>query len=189
MTVHVTLMTGKGEEKQGKVMSESIGMGILDSACTKTVAGAIWMQEFVATLTEVDRRAVEKSARNSRSLYRFGDGVESKSTKAVNIPIHIGSKKKIIEVDVVDNDIPLLISKPTMKFIGMTLDFVKDEAIIDGEILKLTCNSSGHYTVPICYGVKQNCHVVFHLENLSKLPVDEKKRKALKRAQAILSCI
>ena len=51
----------------------------------------------------------------------LGDLVESKSIKTVNIPIVIGSKRMLLEVAVVKNNIPLLISKTRMSKLGMKM--------------------------------------------------------------------
>ena len=64
----------------------------------------------------------------SKFLVRFGDGVESKSIKTVNIPIVIGIKRTLLEVDVVKNNILLLISKGTVSKLGMKIDFPRHEA-------------------------------------------------------------
>ena len=68
--------------------------------------------------------------------------------------------------DVVDAEIPLLISKPAMKRMGIKIDFVKDEAIINGKILKLKSSSSGHYVIHVTEWTDDNCEVVLHLEHL-----------------------
>ena len=47
-------------------------------------------------------------------MYRFGDGVEKSCVKTVDLPVMIGSKRHVLGVDVVESDIPLLISKPAM---------------------------------------------------------------------------
>ena len=51
-TVHITSIACKGEAEQCLLMAESVGFGVLDSACTRTVAGENWMKEQLATLTE-----------------------------------------------------------------------------------------------------------------------------------------
>ena len=61
-------------------------------------------------------------------MVRFGDGVESKSIKTVNIPIVIGIKRTLLEVDVVKNNILLLISKGTVSKLGMKIDFPRHKA-------------------------------------------------------------
>ena len=105
-------------------------------------------------------------------MYRFGDGVESESLKMVSLPVKIGGKQRNIYVDVVTNDIPLLISKPTMLEIGMKIDFSSTQ--IDGKTVKLKCNSSGHYIIPLTELAHEGCIVVSHVESLSTLNLVEK---------------
>ena len=50
-----------------------------------------------------------------------------------DIPVVIGSKQFTLNTDVVPNDIPLLLSKKSMKTANMTLDFKNDNAIIFGK--------------------------------------------------------
>ena len=47
------------------------------------------------------------------------------------------------EVDVVKNNIPLLISKGAMSKLE------RHEAELNSQVIKLQCNSSGHYCVPL----------------------------------------
>ena len=63
---------------------------------------------------------------------------------------------------------------------GMKIDFVKDEAIINGNILKLKSSSSGHYVIPVSEWTDDNCEVVLHLEHFKDLPHKEKASKAKK---------
>ena len=72
MAIHVTLIAGSATE-QDVTLKESLARGILDSACTKTLAGKIWTDEYVSMLTNWEREEVLKSAKVSSSLYRFGD--------------------------------------------------------------------------------------------------------------------
>ena len=93
----------------------------------------------------------------------------------------------MIEVDVVKNNIPLLISQGTMSKLGMKRDFTRYEVEVNGQVIKLRCNSSGHYCVPLTTFARKNCDVVFHLTNLLSLSNEEKKKKAIKLQS--LSCI
>ena len=160
-------------------MAESICYGVLDSACTKTVAGELWMQEYLASLTDEERSTLESSQKKSLSTYRFGDGVESKSLECFNVPIIIGKEKVSIEVDVVENKIPLLISKPIMTKLGMKLDFENHEVTVGDQTMKLNTTSSGH-CLPISYMTKQECNVTLNAERVIGSTLEEKKRKALK---------
>ena len=48
--VHVTLLTGDANSYQEEMVAETLGKGILDNACTKTVAGTSWLDQFVECL-------------------------------------------------------------------------------------------------------------------------------------------
>ena len=64
------------------------------------------------------------------------------SIKIVNMPIVIGSKRILFEIDAVKNNIPLLISKGEMSKWGMKIDFTRHEVELHGQVIKLQCNSS-----------------------------------------------
>ena len=166
MTVHITLVAGKADSGTGSVLVQSLDKGILDSACTKTVSGEEWINEYIEHLNKENKKEVLCREAGSKSLFRFGDGVESQSIKTVNIRIVIGSKRMLLEVDVVKNNIPLLISKGTMSKLGMKIDFTRHGAEVNGQVIKLQCDSSGHYCVPLTTLARENCNAVFHLTNL-----------------------
>ena len=61
----------------------------------------------------------------------------------MTIPIAVGNKKVMLDVEVVANDIPLLVSKDAMKQMGIKLDFSRDTIIIDGDEINILCTSTG----------------------------------------------
>ena len=54
-----------------------------------------------------------------------------------------------VVTDVVKSEIPLLLSKESMKKAGTKIDFVKDKIIIFGKEISLQFTSSGHYSIPL----------------------------------------
>ena len=118
MTIHLTLIAGSASKDQEVMLVDSFARGILDSACTKTVAGKTWIEEFLALLSDNEREEVLNSKKVGSSLYRFGDGKETRSKHEMTVPMTICGKKLKLSVDVVDNGIPLLISRPTMTQLG-----------------------------------------------------------------------
>ena len=86
----------------------------------------------------------------------------------------------LLEVDVVRNNIPSLISKSTKSKLGMKIDFTRHEAEVNGQVIKLQCNSSGHYCFPLSSLASENVNVFFHIKNLLSLSNEEKKKKAIK---------
>ena len=54
-----------------------------------------------------------------------------------------------VTTDVVEPNIPLLLSRNSMKKASMVLDFLSDSAIIFRNQINLNITVSGHYTIPI----------------------------------------
>ena len=67
----------------------------------------------------------------------------------VNIPCTLAGKKIEICTDVVESDIPLLLSKHSIKKSNTVLDFEKDSVSMFGEKLQVQCTDSGQYYVPL----------------------------------------
>ena len=180
VAVHITLLGTENDNKQINLLVESLGKGLLDSGCTKTVAGEIWLKEYLSTLSNSDNCQVKEQTSNA--VFRFGDGVESKSLKRVTIPVWIGTKEVMMDVEVVSNEIPLLLSKAAMKQMEMKLDFVSDIAVVGGQKVPLVCNSLGHYCIQLAKERidEQDCNVVLHIQNLESMTMSEKQNKALK---------
>ena len=130
-----------------KLIKDSIGHAILDTACTSTVTGVEWMNIYLDSLTPEDRLRVKEY--DSESNFRFGDGVTYKSLKKVKFPVRIGGEEEYITTDVVDCFIPLLLSKKSMKKGRMNLNFVNDTVWIKGRKIKLDCTNTGHYRLPL----------------------------------------
>ena len=56
----------------------------------------------------------------------------------------------MIKTDVIQNDIPLLLSKDSMKKSNVKIDFANDKVSFLDQNVDIILNSSGHYAVPIC---------------------------------------
>ena len=55
----------------------------------------------------------------------------------------------MIQTDVVDSDIPLLLSRPDMKRLGLQINIKNDTAKICGKVIDIGTTISGHYFIPI----------------------------------------
>ena len=178
MLVNLTLVTG--DFTNNVMMVETLAKAILDTACTKTVAGQTWMNEYLSLLPTSKQDQVKSSKRSTNTLYRFGDGVETKSKYELELPINVCGKMLTISVDVVDSDIPLLLSRPTMTELGMILNTKNHTVEVDGHSYKLQFNPSGHYVIPVSEWTNEDCKIVLHMENLETYTKSEKRQKALK---------
>ena len=141
------LFTGNKPQETLVLLAESANSAVLDSACTSTVAGETWMNCYMDSLEPAIRdKVVEQS---SDTMFKFGGGTVLKSNRKVIFPCSVAGVECEIEADVVESDIPLLLSKDSMKKAKMKLDLENDSASIFGNEVQLQCTSSGHYFVPI----------------------------------------
>ena len=126
---------------------ETINTAVLDCGAVKTVCGSTWLQQYMNTLSEEDRRKVTYSPSNN--IFKFGCGNKLQAHELVRFPAVIGEKKVLIKSDVVDGDLPLLFSKESLKQAGSNLNFIDDTLEILGQKLNLTITESGHYALPL----------------------------------------
>ena len=69
------------------------GAAALDSCCTASVCGQVWMNMFTGELNDEDKKKVD-----SKKSFGFGNNGELKSQKYYIIPIKIARKRKRVEV-------------------------------------------------------------------------------------------
>lgn len=81
--------------------------------------------------------------------FRFGDGNVVHSTRKVKLPARIGQTKCCVEAEVVQADIPLLLSKTSLKRAGTVLDMENDSAVLFKQPIPLEFTSLGQYCVDI----------------------------------------
>ena len=108
------------------------------------------------------------------------------SSKLVKIPVVIGSQKFFIQANVVKNELPLLLSRQSMKRAEIIIDFSNDIRLMWKEktLISTRCTSSGHYCLPstrlLLHDSSPHSRIVLHAVNLKTMTVDEKRRKAAK---------
>ena len=73
------------------LVGETLGMAVLDGACTKTVAGESWTIAYLDILTDKQRQQVKVIPSNVH--FRFGDGNDVISNKVVKFPAVLGNQK------------------------------------------------------------------------------------------------
>ena len=86
---------------------------VLDCACSSTVCGQQWLKRYLESLSIEDQAKVEKTT--GVKVFKFGGGETLTSLGCYKIPAVIADKEVIICTDVVNSDIPLLLSLDAMK--------------------------------------------------------------------------
>ena len=142
-------------------MNETIGFAVIDSGCTTTVCGNIWLRTYLDTLSNRDHRSV--TTEDETCDFRFGDGPVYSSTKIVIIPVTFGSEKARLATHVVECDIPLLMSRQSLKKAHCQIDFVYDRVFMFGKEVNVKLSKTGHYCLPLTTNNKKESiqHILF----------------------------
>jgi len=144
---HAVLFTGYDREEMRHNGVDARNCAILDSACSSTVCGRGWLDNYIESLDNKDRAKVFKS--DGKRVFKFGGGSCLKSNGEFIIPAVVAGKAVSIKTDVVESDIPLLLSRTAMKKAAIKLDIENDRANILGMEVALNLTTSGHYCIPI----------------------------------------
>ena len=110
---HVVLFTGYHKGYTAQLSIDARNCAVLDSACSSTVCREIWLENYLNSLDHEDRRKIKRSF--GRKTFKFGGGERLKSKGEYNLPAVIAGKVVTIKTDVVESDIPLLLSRQAMK--------------------------------------------------------------------------
>ena len=138
-----------------EVYSETLKLGsgetsnaaILDSGAPKTICGKIWLKEYITNLSNEDKQRV--TYRSSSNSYTFGHESRCRARKQVTIPAVIGERSVKIKADVVEADLPLLLSLVSLKEAKAELNFEDNSIKILGQTLNLHITQSGHYVLSL----------------------------------------
>ena len=144
---HVVLYTGCVTDKNAEIKTNSSDCAVLDSGCSSNVCGKLWLDNYLKTLDQEDRDEIYYSS--GKRLFTFGCGTQLKSKGECIIPAFIAGRRVKIKTDVVDSEIPLLLSRNEMKNLGAKIDLKNDRAEIFGKTVLINVAHSGHYSLSI----------------------------------------
>ena len=127
---------------------EARNCAALDTCCTSSVTGEQWLDIFIDSLDDSTKSKL-KGPLQSNKIFKFGNSGTLRSIGTYVLPVVIAGKEATIKTDVIESDIPLLLSKVAMKKAKMKIDLEKDVCEIFGKEVELMTTSSGHYCVPL----------------------------------------
>ena len=144
---HVVLFTGYDKRGITQLGINAHNCAVLDSACSSTVYGETWLENYLNLMNCQDRRKMKQTV--GQKTFKFGGGETMRSKGEYCLPAVIAGKDVMIRTDVVGSDIPLLLSRSAMKTAGVKMDMVNDTANIFGKDVALNLATSGHYCIHI----------------------------------------
>ena len=110
------------EEQQLCLLIEEAGSrGVLDTACSRSVAGFIWVQNYTNSVSPEFSKSLKVLP--STKIYQFGGDERRQSHGKLSLPVVLGDKKITITIEMVDAQIPLLIGSYSMKLGNAVINF------------------------------------------------------------------
>ena len=167
-----------------KFTSDNFCRAVLDTGCNTTVCGREWLNIYLDSLTNEEKSQVR--VEDSNVSFKFGDNRPTISSKRYTLPAVVCNKKISIIAEVVEDTIPLLISKKTMSKAKMIIDLGDNTVTAFGYTQKLMLTESGHCSIPlkrlsvdneVCVCAQENVTVVLQTNDKD---VRQKKKDALK---------
>ena len=137
------------EAKQCKTFTqEAAGAAALDTCCSRTLCGETWLDGYKKMMPKEMKEHL-RGPLHSDVVYTFGDGKTLKSKGKYIIPVVIYGVKAKLVAELVDSDIPLLMSKTAMERCGVKLDLAERKTTVFGITRRMVETSLGHPVVGI----------------------------------------
>ena len=89
---------------------------VAHTACSKTVAGEQWLDNYMKILSDTLLNEVEIF--DSHTPFKFGDGSKVYVVRRATVPAQFGDKQCMIDVEIVKKNIPIVLSKYSFKKAG-----------------------------------------------------------------------
>ena len=130
-----------------KFFTEIVLSAVIDAVCSRTVAGKQWFYNY---LKHVDDNSLNNVKIISSNVpFKFGDNRKLYPAMKATIPAQIAQTNCSIEVEIIDADIPLLLSKSSLQKADSVLDLKNDKVKMFNKNVDFQLSSNGHYAVNI----------------------------------------
>ena len=135
------------EEQVTYLMGETVNKAILDTGAPTTVCGKLWYKMFEESLSEAEKMEVVTG--ESDKSFKFGDGETITANMTKKIPVTICGNEILLITHIVDNDVPLLLSREAITKMKMVIDFEGNQISMGGKFEDMQLTRSGHVVLPI----------------------------------------
>ncbi|CAE7843624.1 unnamed protein product [Symbiodinium sp. KB8] len=135
------------------VVSEHL-LAIMNSACTKSVAGTTWLQKYVDVLKSFQ---IELPLLPEVDNFKFGASRVYASNYAVVVSFQVGGTWILVKVSIIHGDLPLLLSRSVLAELGMVYNIkehVADFATVNVCGHPLLFTPTGHPAISVHPGGK-----------------------------------
>ena len=112
----------------------------------QTVGSQVGLDCCLQILSNEDQQSVDTKGEETSA--RFGNGKVFKSMKCVTLSA-FSANKNMLKTEVIENDIPLLLSKDAVKKSKTNNDFSNKKITIFDEEVSIKFCTSGHYCIVV----------------------------------------
>ena len=141
---HIFFTQDKSE--LSKFTAEALNAAALDTCCSSSVTGMKWLNIYMQAIPKHIKHLLS-GPHHSKTSFTFGNQQSLTSLGVYKIPIIIANEIHELAIDVINSDIPLLMSKEHMKKLGIAINLINDTATANGKPIKLHTTSAGHYII------------------------------------------
>ena len=125
-------LAAQHETELSQFTREARNCAALDTCCTSSVTGEQWLDIFIDSLDDSAKSKL-KGPLPSNRVFKFGNNGTLRSIGTYVLSVVIPGKTATIKTDVIEPDIPLLLSKVAMKKAKMKIDLEKNLCEIFGK--------------------------------------------------------
>ena len=141
---HIFFTQDKNE--LSKFTAEALNAAALDTCCSSSVAGMKWLKIYMQAIPKHIKHLLS-GPHMSKTTFTFGNQQSLVSMGIYKLPVIIANELHELSIDIIDSDIPLLMSKEHMKQLGIAINLINDTATANGKPIKLHTTSAGHYII------------------------------------------
>ena len=135
------------EEQVTYLIGETVNKAILDTGAPTTVCGKLWFKLYEESLTEAEKSQIITG--DSDKTFKFGDGETTTAEATKRIPVTICGNDVYLITHIVNNDVPLLLSREAITKMKMKIDFEDNQISMNGKVEEMELTTSGHVVLPI----------------------------------------
>ena len=178
-TVNIVLLQSSSKSVTNQqFIGDTFGYAVIDSGAKSNVAGKVWVDSFLESLSEDELKEVSEERYVAK--YRFGDGEEVLSDVKIKLPVVIGGVKQSLTTSIVNKELPLLLSFESLNRNRAIIDFGNLVMKVGNNSISLKRTSeSGHLLLSLL-PVTSNTRFILHVRDLENLSYKDKEKKMLK---------
>ena len=151
----VNIDPGGLEQLQRETSVNDHNSVVVSTEVSKSVCGRPWLLSYMETLAPHVRSGIVETP--SSTDFYFGNVGRLTAYSKCIIPLdRVGKKTISVEVELVQTDIPLMLSRATLKRGNAKIDPHTDTMMLSGKMMYLNHSQSGLYYIMLSGGLSQN---------------------------------